>query len=196
MRHSCRHGTFIRNALETSGPSSAERYIEHQHIECGINKEITVKTIVAVLLFAGFAFGQSLNPPRQLVFRAGFDNGPAMVDLQVKSQRRLYGMPTNANVSYIVWQCDQGATSVQLAYRHQMSQVVVTPVLVPALSGAVTGTIACASINGVPVMWEGSSVPCATLANNKLKQGDTIETTNAGAADGVSTSCSAFMVVQ
>ncbi len=149
-----------------------------------------------VLLAAAVSSAQLLPAPRELVFRAGYDNGPAIVNLQLKDQRRLLGLTQISLVQYVIWQCDGGASSMQLAYRRAGVQHVMTPLLVPTLVGSVTGTIACASSDGANRNWEGNSVPCSKIGTVGLNNGDTIETTDSPAADGVSKSCSAYVVVQ
>jgi hypothetical protein len=151
-----------------------------------------------ILLTAVVAAAQTNGTiaPRQLVFRAGYDNGPALVNLQLQHQRRLYGLAASGTVQYIIWQCDGGASSFQLAYRRSGNVFAITPLLVPAHVGSVSGTIACSSKDGTNKIWEGNSVPCSRMGTYFLNLGDTLETTDNPTADGVSTSCSAFLVIQ
>jgi len=149
-----------------------------------------------VVLAASLCSAQLQAPPRQLVFRAGYDNGPALVNLQLQGQKRLVGFTQIAVFQYIIWQCDAGASSMQFAYRRGGVQNVFTPVLVPTNVGSVSGTIACASWDGNNRTWEGNSVPCSRTGSFGFAIGDTLETTNNPVADGVSKSCSAFVVAQ
>jgi len=149
-----------------------------------------------VLLAAAVSSAQLLPAPRELVFRAGYDNGPAIVNLQLKDQRRLLGLTQISLVQYVIWQCDGGGSSMQLAYRRAGVAHVMTPLMVPTFVGSVTGTIACASSDGNNRNWEGNSVPCSKIGTVGLNNGDTIETTDSPTADGVSKSCSAFVVMQ
>ena len=149
-----------------------------------------------VLLAASFCSAQLLAPPRELVFRAGYDNGPALVNFQLKDQLRLFGLTQNGVLQYVIWQCDSGSSSMQIARRRAGGVHVITPLLVPALVGTVSGTIACASWDGNNRTWEGNSVPCSKIGSIGLSNGDTLETTANPVADGVSKSCSAFVVVQ
>lgn len=149
-----------------------------------------------ILLVASVCSAQLQAPPRQLVFRAGYDNGPVLVNLQLKSQRRLFGLTQIGVLQYVIWQCDGGASSMQLAYRRAGTVKILTPLLVPSIVGSVTGTIACASWDGNNRTWEGNSVPCSRIGSIGLAIGDTLETTDNPVADGVSKSCSAFAVVQ
>lgn len=149
-----------------------------------------------VLIAASVCSAQLQAPPRQLVFRAGYDNGPALVNLQLQNQRRLFGLTAIGVLQYVIWQCDGGSSSMQIARRRAGSVQVLTPLMVPALVGTVTGTIACASSDGNNRTWEGNSVPCSKIGSIGLANGDTLETTGNPVADGVSKSCSAFVVVQ
>ncbi len=150
-----------------------------------------------VLLAATFCGAQATtNPSRELIFRAGYDNGPALVDLQLKDQLRLFGLTQTGILQYVIWQCDGGASSMQIARRRAGDVRVLTPLLVPATVGTVSGTIACASWDGNNRTWEGNSVPCSKIGSLGLTNGDTIETTDNPVADGVSKSCTAFVVIQ
>ena len=155
-------------------------------------------TSLLILLSTGVAVAQlnGNNPVRQLVFRAGYDNGPALVNLQLQHQKRLFGMGASGNLQYVIWQCDAGASSFQLAYRRSGNLFVVTPLMVPASVGNVSGTLACASKDGTNKIWEGNTVPCSKMGTFSLALGDTLETTDAPTADGVSASCSAFVIIQ
>jgi hypothetical protein len=133
---------------------------------------------------------------RQLVFRAGYDNGPALVNLQLQNQRRLFGITQGSILQYVIWQCDGGASSMQLQRRRAGSVQLLTPLMVPALVGSVTGTIACASFDGNNRTWEGNQVPCSKIGSIGMSNGDTLETTGNPVADGVSKSCTAYVVVQ
>ena len=148
------------------------------------------------LLTAAICSAQLQAPPRQLIFRAGYDNGPALVNLQLQNQRRLYGLTQVAALQYVIWQCDGGSTSMQVARRRAGNVLVLTPLMVPSLVGTVGGTIACASWDGNNRTWEGNSVPCSKIGSVGLATGDTLETTGNPVADGVSKSCSAYVVVQ
>ncbi len=152
--------------------------------------------LCCTLLAAAICSAQLAVPPRQLVFRAGYDNGPALVNLQLQNQRRLFGLTTSGLLQYVIWQCDGGSSSVQIARRRAGSVQAITPVMVPSLVGTVSGTIACASRDGNSRTWEGNSVPCSNTGFIALNTGDTLETTGNPVADGVSKSCSAFVVVQ
>ena len=66
------------------------------------------------LLCAAVSNAQLQVAFRQLVFRAGYDNGPALVNLQLQNQRRLFGMTQVSILQYVIWQCDGGASSMQL----------------------------------------------------------------------------------
>jgi hypothetical protein len=149
-----------------------------------------------VLLAASLCSAQLQAPPRQLVFRAGYDNGPVLVNLQLQDQKRLFGLTAVGVLQYVMWQCDGGASSMQLGYRRAGNLNVVTPLMVPTRVGTVQGVIACASWDGNNRTWEGNSVPCSRIGSIGLAIGDTLETTNNPVADGVSKSCSAFVVVQ
>ncbi len=150
-----------------------------------------------VLLFAAVCGAQKLsNPVRQMLFRAGYDNGPALVDLQLKDQHRLFGLPTSGIFQYVIWQCDGGASTFQLATRRSGSVRVITPLMTPATVGTVSGTIACASWDGSSHIWEGNSIPCSKTGSFGFAAGDTLETTDSPAADGVSKSCTAYISVQ
>jgi hypothetical protein len=151
-----------------------------------------------ILLSSAVAVAQvsGTNPVRQLVFRAGYDNGPALVNLQLQHQRRLFGLGAGGTLQYVIWQCDGGSSSLQLAYRHAGSPFVVTPLMVPATVGNVSGTLACASKDGSNKIWEGNAVPCSKMGSFTLALGDTLETTDSPTADGVSASCSAFVMLQ
>jgi hypothetical protein len=149
-----------------------------------------------VLLAASICSAQLQAGPRELVFRAGYDDGPTIVNLQLQNQRRLFGLTQRGNLQYVIWQCDGGSSSMQIARRRAGSVQVLTPLMVPALVGTVTGTIACASWDGNNRTWEGNSVPCSKMGSIGLVPGDTLETTKNPVADGVSKSCSAFVVVQ
>lgn len=155
-------------------------------------------TSLLILLSAGVAVAQlnGNNPVRQVVFRAGYDNGPALVNLQLQHQRRLFALGASGTVQYVIWQCDAGAASLQLAYRRAGNPFVITPLMVPAPVGTVSGTLACASKDGVNKTWEGNSVPCSKMGTYTLALGDTVETTDSPTADGVSASCTAFIVIQ
>jgi len=153
--------------------------------------------LAALVLTSAMAFSQAItNPPRNLIFRAGYDNGPALVDIQLKSQHRVYGLASSGIVQYVIWQCDGGASTFQLAYRRNGSVNLITPLMVPSTFGTVSGTIACVSKDGKPRQWEGNNVPCGNIGNIGVAIGDTFETTSSPTADGVSKSCSAFLVVQ
>ncbi len=152
--------------------------------------------LTCTLLSAAVCSAQLQAAPRQLVFRAGYDNGPAIVNLQLQNQRRLFGLTQIGVLQYVIWQCDGGASSMQLARRRAGSVQLLTPLMVPSLVGNVTGTIACASWDGNNRTWEGNSVPCSKIGSIGLSNGDTLETTGNPVADGVSKSCSAFVVVQ
>lgn len=152
--------------------------------------------LALVLVAASFCSAQLQAPPRQLVFRAGYDNGPAIVNLQLRGQKRLVGFTQIAVFQYVIWQCDSGNSSIQIASRRAGNQNVFTPVLVPTSVGTVGGTIACASWDGNNRTWEGNSIPCSRTGSVGFAIGDTLETTNNGTADGVSKSCSAFVVAQ
>lgn len=152
--------------------------------------------LCCTLLAAAACSAQLQAAQRQLIFRAGYDNGPALVNLQLQNQRRLWGMTQVSILQYVIWQCDGGATSMQIARRRAGSVQVLTPLLVPSLVGTVTGTIACASNDGNNRIWEGNSVPCSKIGSIGLNNGDTLETTSNPVADGVSKSCSAYVVVQ
>lgn len=152
--------------------------------------------LCCTLLAAAVCSAQLQAAPRQLVFRAGYDNGPALVNLQLQNQRRLFGLTQIGVLQYVIWQCDGGAASMQVARRRAGSLQVLTPLMVPALVGTVAGTIACASWDGNNRTWEGNSVPCSKIGSIGLALGDTLETTGNPVADGVSKSCSAFVVVQ
>lgn len=149
-----------------------------------------------VLIAASICSAQLQPAPRQLVFRAGYDNGPALVNLQLKDQRRLFGLTQIGSLQYVIWQCDGGSSSIQFAYRRAGNVNLITPLMVPTSVGTVSGTIACASWDGNSRIWEGNSVPCSKIGSIGLTNGDTLETTDNPAADGVSKSCSAFVVVQ
>jgi len=149
-----------------------------------------------VLLAASICSAQLQAAPRQLIFRAGYDNGPALVNLQLQSQRRLFGLTQIGVLQYVIWQCDGGSSSIQIAYRRAGGVNVITPLMVPTSVGTVTGTIACASWDGNNRTWEGNSVPCSKIGSIGFALGDTLETTSNPVADGVSKSCSAFVVVQ
>lgn len=155
-------------------------------------------TSLLILLAAATCVAQvnGTNPVRQLVFRAGYDGGPALVNLQLQHQKRIYGMAATGNLQYVIWQCDAGASSFQMAYRKAGSSFVVTPLMVPTTVGTVSGTIACASKDGTNKIWEGNSVPCAKMGAFSFGLGDTLETTDLPTADGVSASCSAFVAIQ
>lgn len=148
------------------------------------------------LLTAAVCSAQLQAAPRQLVFRAGYDNGPALVNLQLQNQKRLFGLTQIGVLQYVIWQCDSGASSMQIARRRAGSVQVLTPLMVPSLVGTVNGTIACASWDGNNRVWEGNQVPCSKIGSIGLTNGDTLETTGNPAADGVSKSCSAFVVIQ
>lgn len=148
------------------------------------------------LLISALCNAQLQTAPRQLIFRAGYDNGPALINLQLQNQRRLSGVTQASVLQYVIWQCDGGASSMQVARRRSGSVTVLTPIMVPSLVGSVTGTIACASWDGNNRMWEGNSVPCSKIGSIGLINGDTLETTGNPVADGVSKSCSAFVVMQ
>lgn len=152
--------------------------------------------LTCTLLTAGVCSAQLQAASRQLVFRAGYDNGPALVNLQLQNQRRLFGITQASILQYVIWQCDGGAASFQIARRRSGSVQVLTPLMVPSLFGSVTGTIACASWDGNNRNWEGNSVPCSKIGSIGLINGDTLETTGNPVADGVSKSCSAYVVVQ
>ncbi len=153
--------------------------------------------IVSFILLAVSVCGAQLQAaPRELVFRAGYDNGPALVNLQLKDQRRLLGLTQIAVFQYAIWQCDGGSSSIQIASRRAGVVRVITPVMVPTLVGTVAGTIACASSDGNNRTWEGNSIPCSKTGSFGLAIGDTLETTDSPVADGVSKSCSAYVVVQ
>jgi len=149
-----------------------------------------------VLLAASLCSAQLQAPPRQLVFRAGYDNGPALVNLQLQGQKRLFGMTAIAVFQYVIWECDSGSSSMQLGYRRSGTLNVFTPLLVPGRVGTIQGTIACASWDGNNRTWEGNSIPCSKTGSIGFAIGDTLETTNNPVADGVSKSCSAFVVAQ
>jgi hypothetical protein len=152
--------------------------------------------LCCTLLAAAVCSAQLQAAPRELVFRAGYDNGPALVNLQLRNQRRLLGLTQASILQYVIWQCDGGASSMQIARRRAGSLVLLTPLMVPSLVGNVTGTIACASWDGNNRNWEGNSVPCSKIGSIGLFNGDTLETTGNPVADGVSKSCSAFVVMQ
>lgn len=153
--------------------------------------------ILACTLLTGAVCSAQLQAAsRQLIFRAGYDNGPALVNLQLQNQKRLFGITQASIVQYVIWQCDSGASSMQIARRRSGSVQVITPLMVPALVGNVSGTIACASSDGNNRTWEGNSVPCSKTGSVGLINGDTLETTGNPVADGVSKSCTAFVVVQ
>ncbi len=152
--------------------------------------------LLCTLLTAAFCNAQLQAAPRELVYRAGYDNGPALVNLQLQNQKRLFGLTQAGILQYVIWQCDAGSSSMQVARRRSGSLLVLTPVMVPALVGNVSGTIACASWDGNNRTWEGNSVPCSRIGSIGLINGDTLETTGNPVADGVSKSCSAFVVVQ
>jgi hypothetical protein len=153
--------------------------------------------IVSLLLLAASVCSAQLQtPPRELIFRAGYDNGPALVNFQLKDQQRLFGLTQNGVLQYVIWQCDGGSSSMQIARRRAGDVRAITPLLVPQLVGTVSGTIACASWDGNNRTWEGNSVPCSKIGPVGLAAGDTLETTNNPAADGVSKSCTAYVVVQ
>jgi hypothetical protein len=151
---------------------------------------------LCTLLTAALGSAQLQAASRQLIFRAGFDNGPALVNLQLQNQRRLFGITQASTLQYVIWQCDGGASSMQIARRRSGSALTITPLMVPAFVGNVAGTIACASWDGNNRTWEGNSVPCSKIGSLGLINGDTLETTSNPVADGVSKSCSAFVVVQ
>ena len=154
-------------------------------------------SVVPFVLFVTAICGAQLQaPPRQLLFRAGYDNGPAIVNLQLQNQHRLFGLTAIGVLQYVMWQCDGGASSMQIARRRAGNVDVLTPLMVPSLVGNVNGTIACASWDGNNRTWEGNSIPCSKIGSIGLAQGDTLETTSAPVADGVSKSCSAFVVIQ
>jgi len=153
--------------------------------------------VVALLVFTSVAaFSQAASPARSLVFRAGYDNGPVLVNFQLKDQHRLFSVPTIGIVQFVMWQCDNGASTFQLAYRRNGAQNIITPIMTPATFGTVSGTVACVSKDGNPRQWEGNLVPCASIGNIGIANGDTFETTDNPTADGVSKSCTAVAVVQ
>jgi len=152
--------------------------------------------LCCTLFAAAVCSAQLQSPPRELIFRAGYDNGPALVNLQLQNQRRLFGLTAVGVLQYVIWQCDGGSSSMQIARRRAGSLQVLTPLMVPGLVGNVSGTIACASWDGKNRTWEGNSVPCGNIGSIGLSTGDTLETTGTPVADGVSKSCSAFVVVQ
>lgn len=153
--------------------------------------------MLATFLFVSLAgFSQVANPTRTLVFRAGYDNGPVLVNLQLKDQHRIFISPNAAILQYVVWQCDNGASTFQLAYRRNGVQTVLTPLMVPATFGTVSGTVACVSNDGNSRQWEGNQVPCANIGNIGIANGDTFETTDNPTADGISKSCTAVAVVK
>jgi hypothetical protein len=153
-------------------------------------------TFAILLLTATMAFAQVASPSRALIFRAGYDNGPVLVNLQLRDQHRLFSVPTIGIVQYVIWQCDAGASNFQLASRHAGNVKVITPVMVPSTFGTVSGTIACVSNDGNPRQWEGNQVPCSSIGNIGIANGDTFETTDNPTADGISKSCTAVAVVQ
>ncbi len=152
--------------------------------------------VLFVLIAGSLCSAQLQTPPRELVFRAGYDDGPALVNFQLKDQLRLFGLTQNGTLQYVIWQCDSGSSSMQIARRRAGEVQVITPLLVPALVGTVSGTIACASWDGNNRTWEGNSVPCSKIGPVGLAIGDTLETTDNPAADGVSKSCTAYVVVE
>jgi hypothetical protein len=152
--------------------------------------------LACTLLSAAVGDAQLQASNRQLIFRAGYDNGPALINLQLQNQRRLFGVTQASILQYVIWQCDGGSSSIQIQRRRAGSLQLLTPLMVPALVGSVTGTIACASWDGNNRTWEGNSVPCSKIGSIGLANGDTLETTGNPVADGVSKSCSAFVVVQ
>jgi len=157
---------------------------------------ILLCVLACTLLTATVGSAQLQAANRQLIFRAGYDNGPALVNLQLQNQRRLFGITQASVLQYVIWQCDGGSSSMQIERRRAGGVQVLTPVMVPALVGNVSGTIACASWDGNNRTWEGTSVPCSRIGSIGLANGDTLETTGNPVADGVSKSCSAFVVVQ
>jgi hypothetical protein len=162
----------------------------------GDNMKFATSLLILLLTGAAVAQVSGTNPVRQLVFRAGYDNGPALVNLQLQHQKRLFGLGASGTVQYVIWQCDAGASSLQLAYRRAGNAFVITPLMVPASVGAVSGTVACASKDGNNKIWEGNAVPCSKMGTFSLSLGDTLETTDSPTADGVSASCSAFVMLQ
>jgi hypothetical protein len=152
--------------------------------------------LICTLLSAAVGSAQLQASFRQLIFRAGYDNGPALINLQLQNQRRLFGVTQASILQYVIWQCDGGSSSIQIERRRAGSLQLLTPLMVPALVGSVTGTIACASWDGNNRTWEGNSIPCSKIGSIGLANGDTLETTGNPVADGVSKSCSAFVVVQ
>lgn len=152
--------------------------------------------LLCTLLTAAISSAQLQAATRQLIFRAGYDNGPALVNLQLQNQRRLFAITQASVLQYVIWQCDGGSASMQVARRRSGSVQVLTPLMVPSLVGSVSGTIACASWDGNNRTWEGNSIPCSKIGSIGMTNGDTLETTGNPVADGVSKSCSAFVVVQ
>lgn len=152
--------------------------------------------LCCTLFAAALCNAQLQAPPRELIFHTGYDNGPVLVNLQLQNQRRLFGLTAVGVLQYVIWQCDGGSSSMQIARRRAGNVQVITPLMVPSLVGNVSGTLACASWDGNNRTWEGNSVPCSKIGSIGLSTGDTLETTGTPVADGVSKSCSAFVVVQ
>ena len=102
-----RHGWWPQSGESNWANVSFPYNFPKSHTVVG-DRVIKSFVLCCTLLAAAVSSAQLQAAPRQIIFRAGYDNGPALVNLQLQNQRRLFGLTQVGVLQYVIWQCDGG----------------------------------------------------------------------------------------
>lgn len=125
--------------------------------------------------------GGSVTRVCQIVI--GDQSSGVLSTAQIQPQGSLCYIPAASTATTVIVMADVGASTVEVAYRHNGSTTVVASTLTPGTVSGITDKVACSNTAGTAITIEGHSVTCSTLTNTSLASGDYIETI-AGTADG------------